>query len=190
MADGVMKTLCEHAHSANPELRIDSLWALKHLVSSAPNDIKINCLEELGTGWLIQIVTGESSFASTSRQGQSGSPMGMGTPNAAGEQVDLLNAVEEPGMDVDYALSEDEADTEDDDQMTDSIGSLRLPRYTRKTPTSQLAARLKAIKHVEQSPVLKAQREDIRVQEQALDFIRNLIGEAGPGQPEMIDHLL
>lgn len=171
-------------------MRLISLWALKHLVLHAPNDIKMTCLEELGTGWLMQTVTGEprDTLASVRGPSQVSTPIGMGTPNAAGEQVDLLNAVEEPLMDIDEAT--DGTEGEDEDAMTDSIGSLRLPRYTQATAFSQHKARLKAIKNAEQNPVVRSQKDDIVIQEQALDYIRNLISEpSSAGAPEMIDHL-
>src|SRR6266576_1345842 len=171
-------------------MRLNSLWALKHMVLTAPNDIKISCLEELGTGWLVQAITGElRDFSHPPKErSQVSTPIGMGTPNAAGEQVDLLNAVDEPSMDLDDVTSS--SDDEDDKTMADSIGSLRRQRQLRFTPTSQIRARLKAIKDTEQDPRLRAERDDLRIQEQALDFIRNLIAESKSGACEMIDHLL
>lgn len=160
------------------------------MVLTAPNDIKISCLEELGTGWLVQAITGElRDFSHPPKErSQASTPIGMGTPNAAGEQVDLLNAVDEPSMDLDDVTSS--SDDEDDETMADSIGSLRRPRQLRFTTTSQIRARLKAIKDTEQDPRLRAERDDLRIQEQALDFIRNLIAESKSGACEMIDHLL
>lgn len=49
---GVIRLLCEHAHSSNARLKLNSLWALKHAVHSAPNAIKLQCVGELGPGWL------------------------------------------------------------------------------------------------------------------------------------------
>ena len=46
----VIKSLCEHSHTANARLRLESLWALKHLVLHSSNDIKIRVVQELGTG--------------------------------------------------------------------------------------------------------------------------------------------
>ena len=53
MRQGILKILCVHAHSADPNMRVSSLWALKHLANAAPNDVKMSIIEELGTGWLI-----------------------------------------------------------------------------------------------------------------------------------------
>jgi hypothetical protein len=133
-------------------------------------------IEELGTGWLIQTMSGESHFPSSHRSH-------MATPNAAGEQVDILNAVDEPTMDIDDAASIDSS-CDDDDAMTDSIGHLRLPPMPLR-----LRERLKAIRQEEENLMIRARKDEIRVQEQVLDLIRNLISEAGPTQAEMIDHL-
>src|SRR5256885_12905982 len=56
MDAGVLKLICEHAHSSNPKLRLNAVWALKHLVFSAENKVKVSCLEELGPGWLVQLI--------------------------------------------------------------------------------------------------------------------------------------
>ncbi|KAF2146012.1 uncharacterized protein K452DRAFT_294623 [Aplosporella prunicola CBS 121167] len=172
---GALKTLCEHASSADTELRLTSMWALKHLVLQADNEIKMTALEELGTGWLIQTVSGPAT------------PLGMSTPNAAHEQVDILNAVEEPSMDIDNGsgISGDE-----DDVMADSIGLLR-PRSTQETAAARMKARLRTIREAETNPAIKAQQDELRIQEQALDFIRNLImAEPGTDPGVMIDHVL
>ncbi|KAF1811151.1 ARM repeat-containing protein [Eremomyces bilateralis CBS 781.70] len=177
-----LKTLCMHAHSADAELQFTSLWALKHLMHSAPVDLKTSCLEELGSGWLVQTISADVRF------GPNTPSLSMGTPNAAGEQVDLLNAAPEPLMDVDSVSSED--DEEDDDAMTDSIGALNLPKYNVRATSAQNRVRLRAIKEAEFSPAIKEQRDRIRIQEQALDFIRNIIGEPGQHMGVVIDHLL
>ncbi|KAF5847925.1 hypothetical protein GGP41_009159 [Bipolaris sorokiniana] len=175
LESGVLGTLCEQCRSANFDLRFGSLWALKHLCLGLPHAMKIQCLEELGVGWLVQVLNGEPSKPA------------MGTPNAAGEQVDILNAVEEPHMDVD-----DESGSEDDDDaMTESIPSMRRhqrhgPRYTSAT---NIRDRLQQIKNDEQDHRLNGERDDIRIQEQALDFIRNFVSE-DKASGEMIDHLL
>lgn len=189
-----MKTLCEHAHSADPRIRLISMWALKHLVLQADNEIKIQCLEELGTGWLINTVNGETRQVHMPGKGhlQNSRPatpsIGMGTPNAAGEQVDLLNAVEEPGMDID---NDSAGSGDEDDVMADSIGLLRNRSANSNSIAAKNKAKLRAIKDAETNPVVRAQKEDLRIQEQALDFIRNLImTDAGSSPGDMIDHVL
>jgi hypothetical protein len=53
----VIKLLCEHAHTANARLRLESLWALKHLVLHSANDIKIRVVQELGPDWIKQLIS-------------------------------------------------------------------------------------------------------------------------------------
>ncbi|TKA51335.1 hypothetical protein B0A49_12942, partial [Cryomyces minteri] len=179
---GALQTLCEHAHSSNHRLRHISLWALKHLVYTAPQDMKRACLEELSTGWLIKILSGEQHDGA-----QGATPIGMGTPNAAGEQVDLLNSsTEPPAKDFEDFLDED--DEEDDgDTMTDDMGALYKPSCLRSTLYLH-KARLKAIRNAEQNADLKARRDDVEIQEQALDYIRNLIN--GENNSDMLDYIL
>lgn len=173
---GALKTLCEHCQSANFELRLISLWALKHMCLGLPYAMKIQCLDELGVGWLVQVLNGEPTKPT------------MATPNAAGEQVDLLNAVDEPHMDVDEEISSEE---DDEDTMADSIPS--MPRHqrigSRHANATNIRDRLQQIKDDEQDARLNSEREENRVQEHALDFIRNFITEE-KATGEMIDHLL
>lgn len=173
---GVLRALCEQCRSANFNLRFGSLWALKHLCLGLPQAMKIQCLDELGVGWLVQVLNGEPHKPA------------MGTPNAAGEQVDLLNALDEPHMDVD---EESEDEEEDEDTMADNMPSMgRLqrpgPRYTSAT---NIRDRLQQIRCDEQDPRLNGERDDLRLQEQALDFVRNFISEE-QSSGVMIDHLL
>jgi hypothetical protein len=137
--------------------------------------MKIQCLEELGVGWLVQVLNGEPSKPA------------MGTPNAAGEQVDILNAVDEPHMDVDDEPSSEE----EEDAMSESIPSMRRHQRpgSRYTSATNIRDRLQQIKNDEQDNRLNGERDDIRIQEQALDFIRNFVSE-DKASGEMIDHLL
>lgn len=174
MEAGVLRALCEQCRSANFNLRFGSLWALKHLCLGLPPSMRIQCLDELGVGWLVQVLNGEPNKPA------------MGTPNAAGEQVDLLNAVDEPQMDVDEEDSEEDED--DEDIMADNMPSMRRPG-SRYTSAINIRDRLQQIKNDEQDVRLNNERDDIRLQEQALDFIRNFITES-QNTGEMIDHLL
>ena len=112
---GAIKTLTEHARQSEMGLRLASLWALKHLVLSASREIKIQCLEELGTGWLVGAIQGEQRDAgsiATTGGVSIGPTGGLSTPNAAGEQVNLLNPA---SMDVDDPADEDLEQEEDED---------------------------------------------------------------------------
>lgn len=164
-----------------------SLWALKHLVSAAPRDLKVSCLEELGIGWLIQTMTGDQREPSISRSSQ---PLAMGTANAAGEQVDLLNATDEPAMDLDESSSEDDDEYEEESVKISPFLPNYLPHGSSSSATNaQHRTRLRLLKQEEQNPAMIAWRHDIRIQEQALDFIRNLIGDPQASQHDMIDHV-
>jgi hypothetical protein len=137
--------------------------------------MKTQCLDELGVGFLMQTLSGEPSKPA------------MGTSNAAGEQVDLLNAVDEPHMDVDDEPSSDE----DEDTMTDNIPSMRRHQRSgsRYTSALNIRDRLQQIKNDELDPRIKLEREDQAIQMQSLDFIRNFCSEEKQSG-EMIDHLL
>jgi hypothetical protein len=139
--------------------------------------MKVQCLDELGVGWLVQVLNGEPNKPT------------MGTPNAAGEQVDILNAIDEPHMDVDEEVSGEEDDEED--TMAESIPSIgRMQRPgSRYTSATNIRDRLQQIKSDEHDAQLNGERDDIRLQEQALDFIRNFILEES-SSGEMIDYLL
>ena len=197
---GVLQILCEHAHSMNARLRLNAVWGLKHLVHTAPNSLKMNCVEELGAGWLKQIISNDAEDVGyftahrSDREAGSGVAMGMGTPNAAGEQVDLLNAVEEES--TGSAVGADE-DDEDEVNMIDSIGALSKPENrasnqhlsghldSRATAGIEHRSRLTGAIDLEIQERLQARKDDIAVQEQALNLIQNLI--CGPAASEMVD---
>ena len=182
----------------NTNLRFNSIWALKHLVYEATNEIKKCCLEELGSGWLKQIINNDIDLPISSPLAKVGdrddgctTPIRMGTPNAVGEQVDLLNAVAD-----DYRESSQEADDgEDDLKMSDSIGDLS------KAPLDRKQHALNFEQNSGRSPLLETTSltsrttghtnqgltDDLAIQQQGLDFVRNLI--CGPGANEMIDYV-
>lgn len=146
---------------------------------NAPPAIKHTCLAELGSGWLIQAINGEQLEAHNPS-------LGMSTSNAQGEQVDLLNA-ESPEMDVDVVQDQD-SDDDDGEVSIDQNGMQYQSSGIRSTlkPTSY-KARLRIFREQEFNPILQAKQDDIEIQEQALDFIRNLIN--GDDNVQMIDHL-
>ena len=199
---GILEVLCEHAHSINARLRLNAVWGLKHLVNTAGNDLKVKCLGELGPGWLKQIISNDhedipfNSSLRGERDLDHGMSLSMGTPNAVGEQVDLLNAIDEHSTGSTQA---DEEDEEDEVHMIDSIGPLsKQEPYSNKLHNSSLnmdcrrntagdrRTMWKCIDTELQADV-QSRKDDIAVQEQALKLIQNLI--CGPGSPEMIDHV-
>lgn len=166
-----------HAKRSSPKLRQASLWGLKHLVLNAPQNIKHACLEELGSGWLIQAINGEHTEAQPSHS------LGLGSPNAHGEQVDLLNS---PEMDVDNQV--EESDDEEGEVTYDQSGTAYQPSGIRSTlQTTSYKSRLRMFHEREFNTIHQAKQDDILIQEQALDFIRNLIN--GDDNIPMIDHI-
>ncbi|KAF1353538.1 armadillo-type protein [Delphinella strobiligena] len=176
---GVIQIFCTHAKTSSPKLRQASLWGLKHLVLNAPQPIKHTCLGELGSGWLIQAINGDQFEAHNPS-------LGMSTSNAQGEQVDLLNA-ESPEMDVDLVEDRD-SDDDDGEVSIDQNGMQYQSSGIRSTlKPASYKARLRIFREQEFDPILQAKQDDIEIQEQALDFIRNLIN--GDDNVQMIDHL-
>jgi hypothetical protein len=174
---GVLKILCEHAHSMNAKLRLNALWALKHFVHGVSNEMKRHCLEELGQGWLVQLICDDTEDeALLSSRGKT-----------------ELSRIPNDEMDEDVEMDqfEDRVDTAFGISFGRSNNS--RPSSSRSKSVQQAELRLAALRDAETNPARKARKDDIAVQEQGLDFIRNLIGSAGNGgtsdTTEMIDFL-
>ena len=174
---GVLKILCEHAHSMNAKLRLNALWALKHFVHGVSNEMKRLCLEELGQGWLVQLIcddTEDDALLSSRVK-----PRRSHTPT------------DEMDEDVEMDQFEDQVDIAFGTSFGPSTTS--RPSSSRSKSVQQAELRLAALRDAETNPARKARKDDIAVQEQGLDFIRNLIGGAGNGgtsdTTEMIDFL-
>ncbi|KAI9727041.1 MAG: Armadillo repeat-containing protein 8 [Cirrosporium novae-zelandiae] len=198
LKENVLKVLCKHAHSTNTRLRLDTVWALKNLVYNSPKQIKMACIDELGAGWLKQIICNDEEVASLANKRfgvRQEAPITMGTSNAAGEQVDILNAAQSPDM----PTSDDEDDL-DDSKMVDSIGNLSrincqnnskpegsgTTSYSKAQPVG--ASNHEADHETERETSINGTlRDDLAVQEQGLDLIRNLI--CPPAAEDMIDYL-
>lgn len=166
------------------------MWALKHLVLSADNDVKKVCLEELGEGWLIQIISAESEDD-------------IGTCMRAGLKDEVESGADE--MDIGDSLVSQVAQDDEDARMLDHItsideskneGSSRLAISSSDVQPGQAAAtnsRLAILRDLEMDSCQRQRKDDVEVQEQGLEFIRNLIGHVnsvGTSETsEMIDHL-
>ncbi|KAL8692301.1 MAG: hypothetical protein Q9218_002643 [Villophora microphyllina] len=173
----------------DPNLRLSSIWALKHLVLSAPGLLKKECLGELGPGWLKQIICNdEVDFTSTSglrsdRETSVGTPLAMGTPNAAGEQVDLLNATDGSGEGCTTAIEVDEVDL----KMVDSLGTVCGPQPDSEQHDRNHSPWRAPRRRTDLNNTNQVRVDEHAVQKQGLDFIRNLI--CGSDSLEMIDCL-
>ncbi|KAM3078184.1 hypothetical protein ACMFMG_002519 [Clarireedia jacksonii] len=176
---GVIKVICEHAHSNNAKLRLNATWALKHFVNAVSNDIKRTCLEELGQGWLVQLICDDTEDAALAAKS-----------NGNQGNVTRLND------DIDDEMEMDQFE----DQSHPPVGSsfsyttaASRPSSSRSKALQQAEMKLAALRDAETNPARKARKDDLAVQEQGLDLIRNLIGGAGQGSTpectEMIDYL-
>lgn len=162
---------------------------------TAPTTLKIACLKELGPGWLKQIICNDIEELKFSDSYRSDKDVGMGTPNAAGEQVDLLNAIEDDSRQPTHLIDED---LDDEVSMVDSLGgsnrsesgNKRVAQYPcREFPRAKAfeASRSAHLRDDEPGFPNQARNDDLAVQKEGLDFIRNLI--CGPEAPEMIDFI-
>jgi hypothetical protein len=168
-----------HVHSTNAKLRLNALWALKHYVNSVSNDLKKICLEELGQGWLVQLIcddTEDEALLSSRTGGEAGEGSSLDDYMDEDMEVDQFEDNLASGMATSFGRSNNSR-----------------PSSSRSKSIKQAELRLAALREAETNPVSKARKDDIAVQEQGLDFIRNLIGGAGAGgnkaTTEMIDFL-
>ncbi|POR31868.1 Armadillo repeat-containing protein 8 [Tolypocladium paradoxum] len=171
---GVMRVLCEHAHSDNPALRLNALWAFKHFVDAVGPELKKASLEQLEPGWLVQLICDDTQDAAL---------YNSRLREASGDDVD---------EDVEMQPSD-----EPFRWLFGSNGSIRELDCPQSTRLRQAEDRLSAIREAELNPVRRARNDDLAIQEQGLDFIRNLIGRPESGASsetpsettEMIDYL-
>ncbi|KAJ5477329.1 hypothetical protein N7539_007473 [Penicillium diatomitis] len=174
---GIVPILCEHARSTNIKLRIESLWALKHVVYNSPNDIRIKVIEALTPGWIRDIISSDQVTALARRgiedEADQSSAIAMGRANSFGEQVDILNPVD------------DSSEQGDDSNMSDTTPSSRMS-LDRFLPDARRQRKLALQGSLEQST--QSRQDDIAVQEQLFNLLRNII--CGDGATEMIDYLL
>jgi hypothetical protein len=169
-----MKVLCEHAHSTVPALRLNALWALKHFVDAASPDLKKACLEELGPDWVVRLIRDDAE--------DSISQMGRGRDAS---NVDMDDDVE---MDASEAPHRWLYGSDGLIQELDSSNSTRL---------RQAEDKLNSVREAESNMARRTRNDELAIQEQALNFIRNLIGRPEPGvasesameTAEMVDYL-
>ncbi|CAK7209277.1 hypothetical protein SCUCBS95973_000384 [Sporothrix curviconia] len=210
---GLMGILCTHAHSLNSPLRLNALWALKHFVDGVEPSMKKACLDQLGSGWLMQLVDpdfeGDTAsspppfFAGRPDSGYSRGPGGMAAAVSAPSWSFSAAAAEE---DVEMGHSDDD-DNDDDSESEEaaarnnngkapswsaptaaaaagsgspSFQRARFPRTSHERSRTgrlrQAEAKLAALQEMEAVALRKSQNDDALIQEQGLNFIRNLIG--------------
>ncbi|KAL9125147.1 MAG: hypothetical protein Q9217_005604 [Psora testacea] len=187
---GILKLLCDHAHSSNSNLRLNSMWALRNLVVNATLTVKIDCLAELGADWLRQVISSDLDITSTTRvadrEDDNSTPIRMSTPNAAGEQVDLLNAVEEQSREFSQASEDDD---EEDLEMQDSAGPFSKTDGEIKSRAISVKDRtsIDSLERISLHHPGSDLPDEIAVVKEGLEIVRNLM--MGSNIAEMIDHL-
>ncbi|CZS88541.1 related to armadillo repeat protein [Rhynchosporium agropyri] len=168
---GAIKVLCGHARSMNAKLRLNAVWSLKHLVHGAGNNMKRLCLEEMGPGWLVQLICDDTEDEA------------LFNAQARFDKDNFRNA----------EMNEDVIMDQFEEQVDAAFSRINSRPSSRSKSIQQAEARLAALRDAETNPARRARKDDIAVQEQGLDFIRNLIGGAGTGgvadTTEMIDFL-
>ncbi|RDA88791.1 hypothetical protein CP533_4027 [Ophiocordyceps camponoti-saundersi (nom. inval.)] len=170
---GVMNVLCKHAHSDKPALRLNALWGLKHFVDAVGPELKKASLKELEPEWLVQLICDDSH-------------------DAALHEARLRETGEDSDGDADMETQQPFR------WLHAANGAVRELDGSRSTRLRQAEERLTAMLEAEVNPARRARIDDVAIQEQGLDFIRNLIGRPDsvassetPGETtEMIDFLL
>ncbi|KUI67789.1 hypothetical protein VM1G_03453 [Cytospora mali] len=176
---GVMPVLCEQTRAQNPVLRLNALWSLKHWVLGVGVDAKKECVEDVTPGWLVRLICDDTEdealyarIATNDKQ----------AANFTDEDVEMEQTGEESRHSI-SALFQNPATTES------SGTQARTPRMR------QAEQKIAALRETELSPTRKVRDDDLAVQEQGLNFVRNLIGPMASGtdsakdHAEMIDHL-
>lgn len=162
----VLKILCDNARSQNAKLRLNAVWALKHFVQGVDNEMKRQCLEELGQGWLVQLICDDKEN------------------DALGTSITNSDRGLEYGEDTNEDVQMDQFE----EQVDAAFGhACSRPSSGRSKSVQQAELRIAALRDEETNPLKKARKDDVAVQEQGLDFIRNLIGGAGQGGSETTD---
>lgn len=164
------------------------MWALKHLVHSADMEVKKSCLEELGEGWLVQLICDDTEDEALS------SAIPRSTVSGYNEDADKDDVYMEQFEDEDDLKIGENIDVFGYSSDTKHPFTGSRPSSGRGVVSPPTSTRLAALRELETDPSRKARKDDIAVQEQSLDFIRNLIGgfnNVGTSETsEMIDFLL
>ncbi|EFW98800.1 armadillo repeat protein [Grosmannia clavigera kw1407] len=221
----IMGILCGHAHSHNSSLRLNALWALKHFVDGVEPERKKACLEQLGSGWLVRLIAPgmedePSLFTWAKSGGSSSSSSSSNNNNNNHSSMDEDVVMDLP--DVDDDNDEDDEDEDDEDgievavaaatgaevagrAVSSSLYRARFPRMSHERSRTgrlrQAEAKLAMLREVELAQPRRHpnRSDDVEIQEQGLNLIRNLIGP-GPSAggsandalretTDMIDHL-
>lgn len=136
--------------------------------------MKRQCLDQLGSGQLVHLISDDIEDEALNSGNRD-----TNTPS------------DEPDEDVVMDQFEEQVDLAFNNRPITGISSSR-PSSSRSKSIQATEVRLSALRDAETNPARKARKDDLAIQEQGLDFIRNLIGGAGQGgteTTEMIDFL-
>ncbi|KAK4226466.1 armadillo-type protein [Podospora fimiseda] len=174
---GIVKILCEHAHSQVPGLRLNALWGLKHLVLDVSVPLRKQILEELEPGWLVQLISDDNSEED--------------------EAIQSARQRRAPDEDDDEDMGADATPYEEESRpWTWQVLSRDYPTpelsaaVANSSRIKKANARLLAVREAELNPARKARNDTIDIQEKGLGFIRNLtMLHKKEDQVEIVDHL-
>lgn len=176
-----MRVLCQHTKSENPLLRLNALWALKHWVDGASFKSKKECLQELDSGWLVKLIRDDAEDEALYHRTAKNEKQ---VATDVDEDVEMTQAGEESRTSVSAMLQHSPIT-----QATN--GQARTPRL------QQAKERVANLREAELSSVRKVRDDDLAIQEQGLNFLRNLIGpvksadedKSAQEHADMIEHL-
>lgn len=172
-----MRVLCGQTRSQNPTLRLNALWCLKHWVSGASLQAKKDCLEELTPGWLTQLINEDKEDDALYQR-------------ASKNEKQATNDMDE---DVDMTQSGELSKTSISALLQDSSTSHDPPGRTARL--QRAAEKITEARENELNQVRKVRDDDLAIQEQGLNFLRNLLGhvdsvtDSAKDHAEMIEHL-
>lgn len=168
---GVMRILCEQTRSQNPALRLNALWALKNWINGVGMEAKKECVEELSAGWLVHLICDDTEDDALYERATKSKKQAV---NDLDDDVEMAQAGEESGTSGSALLN---AST-----LPASEEQGRTPRLR------QTERKIAALRETELSLTRKVRDDDLAVQEQGLNFVRNLIGPASSATEPARDH--
>lgn len=165
--EGIIRLLAEHAHHGQQRLRIESVWALKHIVYLADAEVKMYVFQHLEGRWIKEIVASEyhaAPYRPYHDHTRKGTIVGA---NANGEHVDILNPTNNDGDSIMYDL-----------------GPSSKPRFEEFRRNIQ-ARRLAQAELEEYTN--EARNNDVALQEQTIDLLRNMF--CGHATQSIVEHV-
>lgn len=162
----------------------------------AEKDLKVSCIEELGQSWLIQLILSDTDDPSQSSAGLKGQvDSNMEVTYTPGEYPSLVNLVESrERLESSFSCKSQNVhmgdvpnDNHPGTQSRRGSNDTSRPGTGRAHHATNLDAKLALLREAERNGAKRAHRDDVAVQEQCLDLIRNII--VGPKSDEMIDLL-